>query len=109
MLRVPLGGTTDSAIIAIVDRLTLGTSDVCLKTKVIEEDIEALVLILSQTDDAVVKWQGSILNLLQHCLKNDYISKCRFNLEEIHPSDESICVRNKIVAILEVLRSGWSF
>ena len=56
MLPIPRNRPPDSSIVTIIDGLALVALDVGLHAELVEEDIESLVLVLREADQAVIEW-----------------------------------------------------
>jgi RNase P/RNase MRP subunit p29 len=99
MVGVPFDGAANSAIISVVDSLLILADDVGLESEIVEEDKEALAVVLGQADKAMVERKRAVLDFLQDGLENNNIEESSFQLEEIHSREKSIGIGNYVVTI----------
>lgn len=103
VLVVPLHSLAHRAVISVIDGLAGLSWYVCLLSKFVEEDIEALALVLGERDQTMIERQGPVFDFLEYCLENNDIMKGGFNFEQIHSSEKSIGVWHEILAIGKML------
>jgi len=106
MFLIPLHGFPDGSIVAVIDGLPLASLNVRLHSKVIEENVKAFVLVLSQADEAMVQWQRTILDLFEHCLEDNHILKSSLDFKDVHTGKKGISVRNDVVAVWKSFSGG---
>lgn len=92
MFAIPFDRLSYSSVVSVIDGLASSSSDVRLESKIVEENVESLLLALGQSNEAIVEWQRPILELLKNGLKDDDIIKCRSLLEEIRGIEEGVCI-----------------
>ena len=93
---IPSGGPSHSAIITIIDAFTYFSRNICFQSKLVEENVEMLILTFSQSQDSVVQGKRPIFDLFQYRLQHNHIIKPDALLEQIHCVQKNVSVRDQI-------------